>query len=293
MKVMCIIVVIVVVVILLMSVFFVFVEVSLIGVGVIFFVLVYVKWVDIYQKEIGNKVNYQGIGFFGGVKQIIVNIVDFGVFDVLLFDEKLVQEGLFQFLIVIGGVVLVVNILGLKFGELVLDGKIFGDIYLGKIKKWDDEVIVKLNLGLKLFLQNIVVVCCVDGFGIFFVFISYLVKVNEEWKNNVGIGFIVKWLIGLGGKGNDGIVVFVQCLLGVIGYVEYVYVKQNNLVYIKLIFVDGKLVSLIEENFVNVVKGVDWSKIFVQDLINQKGEDVWFIIFIMFILIYKDQKKLE
>lgn len=194
---------------------------------------------------------------------------------------------------VIGGVVLVVNISGFKFGELVLDGKMLGDIYFGKIKKWDDEVIIKLNSGVKLFFQNIVVVCCVDGFGIFFVFISYLVKVNDEWKLKVGVGFIVNWLIGLGGKGNDGIVVFVQCLSGVIGYVEYVYVKQNNLVYIKLVFVDGKLVSLMEDSFFNVVKGVDWSKIFVQDLINQKGDDVWLIIFIIFILVYKVQKKFE
>ncbi|XNM55248.1 phosphate ABC transporter substrate-binding protein PstS [Escherichia coli] len=163
------------------------------------------KWADTYQKENGNKVNYQGIGSSGSVKQIIANTVDFGASDAPLSDEKLAQEGLFQFPTVIGGVVLAVNIPGLKSGELVLDGKTLGDIYLGKIKKWDDEAIAKLNPGLKLPSQNIAVVRRADGSGTSFVFTSYLAKVNEEWKNNVGTGSTVKWPIGLGGKGNDGI----------------------------------------------------------------------------------------
>ncbi len=139
-----------------------------------------------YQKETGNKVNYQGIGSSGGVKQIIANTVDFGASDAPLSDEKLAQECLFQYPTVIGGVVLAVNIPGLKSGELVLDGKTLGDIYLGKIKKCDDEAIAKLNPCLNLHSQNIYVVLGADVSGNYFVFNSYLAKVNEEWKNNVG-----------------------------------------------------------------------------------------------------------
>ncbi|MDU7128709.1 MAG: phosphate ABC transporter substrate-binding protein PstS [Escherichia coli] len=247
-----------------MSAFSVFAEASLTGAGATFPAPVYAKWADTYQKETGNKVNYQGIGSSGGVKQIIANTVDFGASDAPLSDEKLAQEGLFQFPTVIGGVVLAVNIPGLKSGELVLDGKTLGDIYLGKIKKWDDEAIAKLNPDLKLPSQNIAVVRRADGSGTSFVFTSYLAKVNEEWKNNVGTGSTVKWPIGLGGKGNDGIAAFVQRLPGAIGYVEY-----------------------------NAAKGADWSKTFAQDLTNQKGEDAWPITSTTFILVHKDQKKPE
>lgn len=194
-----------------MSAFSVFAEASLTGAGATFPAPVYAKWADTYQKETGNKVNYRGIGSSGGVKQIIANTVDFGASDAPLSDEKLAQEGLFQFPTVIGGVVLAVNIPWLKSGELVLDGKTLGDIYLGKIKKWDDEAITKLNPGLKLPSQNIAVVRRADGSGTSFVFTSYG-EVNEEWKNNVGTGSTVKWPIGLGGKGNDGIAAFVQRL---------------------------------------------------------------------------------
>uniref|UniRef100_A0A914Z7D1 PBP domain-containing protein n=1 Tax=Panagrolaimus superbus TaxID=310955 RepID=A0A914Z7D1_9BILA len=208
-----------------MSAFSVFAEASLTGAGATFPAPVYAKWADTYQKETGNKVNYQGIGSSGGVKQIIANTVDFGASDAPLSDEKLAQEGLFQFPTVIGGVVLAVNIPGLKSGELVLDGKTLGDIYLGKIKKWDDEAIAKLNPGLKLPSQNIAVL---PG------------ESERRVENNVGTGSTVKWPIGLGGKGNDGIAAFVQRLPGAIGYVEYAYAKQNNLAYTKLISADGK-----------------------------------------------------
>lgn len=156
-----------------MSAFSVFAEASLTGAGATFPAPVYAKWADTYQKETGNKVNYRGIGSSGGVKQIIANTVDFGASDAPLSDEKLAQEGLFQFPTVIGGVVLAVNIPGLKSGELVLDGKTLGDIYTGKIKKWDDEAIAKLNPGLKLPSQNIAVVRRADGSGTSFVFTSY------------------------------------------------------------------------------------------------------------------------
>ncbi|MDU5689830.1 MAG: phosphate ABC transporter substrate-binding protein PstS [Citrobacter freundii] len=257
-----------------MSAFSAFAAASLTGAGATFPAPVYAKWADTYQKETGSKVNYQGIGSSGGVKQITANTVDFGASDAPLSDEKLAQEGLFQFPTVIGGVVLAVNIPGLKSGELVLDGKTLGDIYLGKIKKWDDEAITKLNPGLKLPSQNIAVVRRADGSGTSFVFTSYLAKVNEEWKSKIGSAFV-------------------QRLPGSIGYVEYAYAKQNNLAYTKLVSADGKPVSPTEESFANAAKGADWSKTFAQDLTNQKGDDAWPITSTTFILVHKESKKPE
>jgi len=184
-----------------MSAFSVFAAASLTGAGATFPAPVYAKWADTYNKETGNKVNYQGIGSSGGVKQITANTVDFGASDAPLADDKLAQEGLFQFPTVIGGVVLAINLPGVKSGELVLDGKTLGDIYLGKIKKWDDAAIAKLNPGMKLPSQNIAVVRRADGSGTSFVFTSYLSKVNEEWKSKIGAGSTVNWPTGLGGKG--------------------------------------------------------------------------------------------
>lgn len=267
-----------------------FAAASLTGAGATFPAPVYAKWADSYQKETGNKINYQGIGSSGGVKQIIANTVDFGASDAPLTDEKLATEGLFQFPTVIGGVVLAVNIPGIKSGELTLDGKTLGDIYLGTVKKWNDPAIVKLNPGVKLPDQNIAVVRRADGSGTSFVFTSYLAKVNAEWKEKVGAGSTVNWPTGLGGKGNDGIAAFVQRLPGSIGYVEYAYAKQNNLAYTKLISADGKPVSPTEHSFSSAAKGVDWSKSFAQDLTNQKGDDVWPITSTTFILVHKERK---
>ncbi|CAI0917968.1 Phosphate-binding protein pstS precursor [Serratia entomophila] len=267
-----------------------FAAASLTGAGATFPAPVYAKWADSYQKETGNKVNYQGIGSSGGVKQIVANTVDFGASDAPLSDDKLAADGLFQFPTVIGGVVLAVNIPGIKSGELTLDGKTLGDIYLGNVKKWNDPAIAKLNPGVKLPDQNIAVVRRADGSGTSFVFTSYLTKANAQWKEKIGAGSTVNWPTGLGGKGNDGIAAFVQRLPGSIGYVEYAYAKQNNLAYTKLISADGKPVSPTEESFSNAAKGVDWSKTFAQDLTNQKGENAWPITSTTFILVHKEQK---
>ncbi|ATO35440.1 Phosphate-binding protein PstS [Dickeya dianthicola] len=270
-----------------------FAAANLTGAGATFPAPVYAKWADSYEKETGNKVNYQGIGSSGGVKQIIAKTVDFGASDAPLADDKLAQEGLFQFPTVIGGIVLAVNVPGVKTGELTLDGKTLGDIYLGKIKKWNDAAIVKLNPGVKLPDQDIAVVRRADGSGTSYVFTSYLAKVNSEWKEKIGAGNTVNWPTGLGGKGNDGIAAFVQRLPGSIGYVEYAYAKQNSLVYTKLISADGKAVSPTEGSFSNAAKGVDWSKSFAQDLTDQKGADVWPITSTTFILVHKEQSKPE
>lgn len=260
------------------------------GAGATFPAPVYAKWADSYQKESKNNINYQGIGSSGGVKQIIANTVDFGASDAPLSDERLAKENLFQFPTVIGGVVLAVNINGIKSGELTLDGKTLGDIYLGTIKKWDDPAIAKLNPGLKLPGQDIAVVRRADGSGTSFVFTSYLAKVSSDWKDKVGVGSTVNWPVGLGGKGNDGIAAFVQRLPGSIGYVEYAYAKQNNLAYTKLISADGKAVSPTQESFSAAAAGVDWSKSFAQDLTFQKGNDAWPITSTTFVLVHKTQK---
>ncbi|EHD23783.1 MULTISPECIES: phosphate ABC transporter substrate-binding protein PstS [Brenneria] len=270
-----------------------FAAVNLTGAGATFPAPVYAKWADSYQKETGNKVNYQGIGSSGGVKQILAKTVDFGATDAPLSDDKLAQDGLFQFPTVIGGVVLAVNVPGIKSGDLTLDGKTLGDIYLGKIKKWNDPAITKLNPNAKLPDQDIAVVRRADGSGTSFVFTSYLAKVNAEWKEKIGSGSTVNWPTGLGGKGNDGIAAFVQRLPGSIGYVEYAYAKQNNLAYTKLVSADGKVVSPTGESFSNAAKGADWNTSFAQDLTNQKGENAWPISSTTFILVQKQQPKAE
>ncbi|WP_340610118.1 phosphate ABC transporter substrate-binding protein PstS [Xenorhabdus bharatensis] len=263
---------------------------SLTGAGATFPAPIYTKWADSYQKETGNKINYQGIGSSGGVKQIIAGTVDFGASDAPLTDEKLASDGLFQFPTVIGGIVLAVNLPNIKSGQLVLDGKTLGDIYLGTIKKWNDPAIAKLNPDLKLPDQDIAVIRRADGSGTSFVFTSYLSKVNSDWKAKVGAGSTVKWPTGLGGKGNDGIAAFVQRLPGSIGYVEYAYAKQNNLAYTGLITADGNTVVPSEANFSAAARGADWSKSFAQDLTNQPGENAWPITSTTFILIHKQQK---
>jgi len=263
---------------------------NLTGAGGTFPAPVYAKWADAYQKETGNQVNYQGIGSSGGVKQIIAKTVDFGASDAPMKEEDLTKNGLFQFPTVIGGVVLAVNIPGIKSGQLTLDGATLGDIYLGKIKKWNDAAITKLNPGVKLPDTNIAVVRRADGSGTSFVFTSYLAKVNNEWKEKIGSGSTVNWPTGLGGKGNDGVAAFVQRLPGSIGYVEYAYAKQNNLAYTKLVDADGKAITPTEESFSAAAKGADWTKTFAQDLTNQKGDNAWPISSTTFILIYKDQQ---
>ncbi|MXP56745.1 phosphate ABC transporter substrate-binding protein PstS [Pantoea sp. Mhis] len=266
---------------------------DLTGAGGTFPAPIYAKWAAEYQKITGTKINYQGIGSSGGVKQIIAKTVDFGASDAPLKDKDLNKYGLFQFPTVIGGVVLVVNIQNIKSGELILDGKTIGDIYLGKIKKWNDSAIVKLNPGIILPDTNINVVRRADGSGTSFVFTSYLSKVNKEWHNKVGKGNTVNWPTGLGGKGNDGVAAFVQRLPGSIGYVEYAYAKQSHLSYTKLINYEGKAVNPSEISFSNAAKGANWNKSFAQDLTFKKGNNAWPITSTTFILIYKKQVNAE
>lgn len=265
--------------------------VSVTGAGASFPAPVYAKWAAEYAKETGNRINYQSIGSSAGIKQIDAGIVDFGASDAPLSEAQLKEKGLIQFPTLIGGVVLAVNVDGIKSNELVLDGETLGDIYLGNIKKWNDPAIAKLNPNLTLPNQSISVVRRADGSGTSFIFTGYLAKVNDTWNEKVGSGSTVNWPVGIGGKGNDGVTAFVQRIEGSIGYVEYAYAKQNNLSYTKLISKDGEIVSPSMDSFSAAAKEVNWKESFVQDLTDKSGANAWPLAATTFILLHKDQKK--
>ncbi|KZX36321.1 phosphate ABC transporter substrate-binding protein PstS [Wohlfahrtiimonas chitiniclastica] len=268
-------------------------DVNITGAGASFPAPVYAKWADTYHKETGVKVNYQAIGSSGGIKQINAKTVDFGASDAPLSDDQLKQDGLMQFPTVIGGVVVAVNVKGIESNQLVLDGQTLGDIYLGKIKNWNDAAIAQLNPNVTLPNQDINVVRRADGSGTTFVFTSYLSKVNPEWNQQVGKSTTVKWPVGVGGKGNDGVAAFVQRLPGSIGYVEYAYAKQNNLAYTKLYSAEGQVISPSAESFSAAAKKANWAETFAQDLTNQSGDNAWPITSTTFILLQKVQDNAE
>jgi phosphate transport system substrate-binding protein len=201
------------------------------GAGASFPAPLYAKWASDFNKATGVKINYQSVGSGAGLKQIEAKTVDFGASDAPLKDEELQAKGLMQFPTVIGGVIPVVNITGIKPGELKLNGQVLGDIYLGKITKWNDPAIKALNGSLALPDAAIAPVRRADGSGTSFLFTNYLSKVNPEWKTKVGEGTAVNWPTGAGGKGNEGVAAFVNRLPNSIGYVEYAYVKQNKMTY--------------------------------------------------------------
>jgi len=262
------------------------------GAGASFPAPVYAKWAEAYQKATGNKMNYQSIGSGGGIKQITAKTVDFGASDMPLKPEDLDKGGMLQFPTVIGGVVPVVNIAGVKPGDMKLTGPVLADIYLGKITKWDDKAIAGLNPALKLPSQDIAVVRRADGSGTTFIFTNYLGKVSPEWKQKVGEGTAVQWPLGLGGKGNEGVSAFVQRVPGAIGYVEYAYAKQNKLAHTTLQNADGQFVAPDDDTFKAAAAGANWSKTaFYEILTNQPGKASWPITGATFILMHKVQDK--
>ncbi|CAH2783198.1 MAG: Phosphate ABC transporter, substrate-binding protein PstS (TC 3.A.1.7.1) [uncultured Caballeronia sp.] len=261
------------------------------GVGSTFAAPIYTKWADAYQKNGGGKVNYQGIGSSGGIKQIIAKTVDFAGSDAPLKDDELAKYGLFQFPTVVGGVVPVVNVPSVKAGEIVLSGQMLGDIYLGKVKKWNDPAITALNPKVKLPDTNITVVRRADGSGTSFIWTNYLSKVNSDWKSKVGEGTTVNWPTGTGGKGNDGVAAFVQRLPGAIGYVEWAYAKQNKMIYVDMKNSSGAVVEPKTETFKAAAAGADWSKSFDQILTNEPGKDAWPIVGATFVLLHTAQEK--
>ncbi|GGD67512.1 MULTISPECIES: phosphate ABC transporter substrate-binding protein PstS [Caballeronia] len=261
------------------------------GAGSTFAAPIYTKWADAYQKSGGGKVNYQGIGSSGGIKQIVAKTVDFAGSDAPLKDDQLAKDGLFQFPTVVGGVVPVINVPGVKAGEVILSGEVLGDIYLGKIKKWNDPAIAALNPKVKLPDTDIAVVRRADGSGTSFIWTNYLSKVNTEWKSKVGEGSTVNWPTGTGGKGNDGVAAFVQRLPGAIGYVEWAYAKQNKMTYVGMKNSAGTVVEPETKTFKAAAAGADWSKSFYQILTNEQGKDAWPIVGATFVLLHSTQDK--
>jgi phosphate transport system substrate-binding protein len=263
------------------------------GAGATFPAPVYAKWAADYNKATGAKINYQSVGSGAGIKQIEAKTVTFGASDMPLTDEKLKEAGLFQFPTVIGGVVPVVNIKGIKPGELKLTGSLLGDIYLGKVTKWDDPAIKQLNPTVALPSDAIMVVRRADGSGTTFIWTNYLSKVSPEFKDKVGEGTAVNWPVGAGGKGNEGVSAFVSRLPNSIGYVEYAYVKQNKMTYAQVQNSAGTWVTPSDTAFKAAAAGATWSKTYFQVLTNQAGKESWPISGATFILVHLKPLKPE
>ena len=265
------------------------------GAGATFPYPLYAKWAEAYKNQTGIGLNYQSIGSGGGINQIKAGTVDFGASDMPLEPEELEKAGLVQFPTVIGGVIPVVNLEGVKPGEIKLNGEVLADIYLGKITKWNNPEIAKLNKGVNLPDKDISVVHRSDGSGTTFIFSNYLAKVSPEWNKAVGSGVSVSWPAGVGGKGNEGVASYVQRISGSIGYVEYAYVLQNNMTYTMMQNREGQFVKPEAKNFQAAAAGADWahSKGFYMILTDEPGKDTWPISGATFILMHKTQKDPE
>ncbi|MBT9609883.1 phosphate ABC transporter substrate-binding protein PstS [Aquabacterium sp.] len=261
------------------------------GAGASFPAPLYSKWAAAYSTATKVQVNYQSVGSGAGIKQIKAKTVDFGASDMPLTDEELAKDGLLQFPTVIGGVVPVVNIKGINPGQLKLTGELLGNIYLGKITKWNDPAIAAMNPGVPLPDAAIAPVRRADGSGTSFIFTNYLSKVNAEWKSKVGEGTAVNWPTGAGGKGNEGVSSFVQRLPNSIGYVEYAYAKQNKMSHVALKNAAGNFVEPDDLTFKAAAAAAEWNKSFYQVLTNQAGKDAWPLTGATFILVHKSQDK--
>lgn len=259
------------------------------GAGATFPYPIYSKWAEDYSKISGNRLNYQSIGSSGGVKQIKGGTVHFGATDAPLSADDLAKSNLVQFPAILGGVVPVVNLEGVKPGELMITGEVLAEIYLGAITRWDNEKIVKLNPGKKLPAQEITVVHRADGSGTTFIFTDYLNEVSPLWANKVGKGAAVKWPAptSVGGKGNEGVAANVVRVKGAIGYVEYAYAKKNKITHLKLQNRDGKVVEPDDVTFASAAAKANWfgTPGMGISLVNQKGASVWPITGASFILV--------
>jgi phosphate transport system substrate-binding protein len=263
------------------------------GAGATFPYPVYAKWAEKYANLKGVKLNYQSIGSGGGIKQISNKTVDFGASDAPLTPEKLDKIGLMQFPMVMGGVVPVVNLPGIKPGELKLSGKVLAEIFMGEIKKWDDSRIAALNKGVKLPGKAITVVHRSDGSGTTWIFTNYLSKVSKTWAEKVGNNKSVAWPAGVGGKGNEGVASYVGRIKGAIGYVEYAYALQNKMSHADLENRSGNFVAPTSEAFQAAAANADWANApgFYMVLTDQPGKDSWPITGATFILVYKTQAR--
>jgi phosphate transport system substrate-binding protein len=262
------------------------------GAGASFIYPVMSKWSADYAQASGKQVNYQSIGSGGGIAQIKAGTVDFGSSDAPLKPEELAKFGLAQFPSVIGGVVPVINVPGVPSGALKLDGDLLADIFLGKVKAWNDPRIVALNGGVQLPSKKITVVHRSDGSGTTFNFVNYLSKVSGDWKSKVGEGTSVKWPTGIGGKGNEGVAAYVKQINGGIGYVELSYALQNKMAYARLKNAAGNYVLPSDETFSAAAASADWAgaRDFYLVMTNAPGADSWPITATNFILMYKQPK---
>lgn len=235
------------------------------------------KWSAAYEGKTGVKINYQSIGSGGGIAQIKAGTVAFGASDMPLKPEDLKAAGLIQFPTAVAGAAMSYNLQGIESGKLILTGPVVADIYLGKITKWNDPAIAKLNPGLKLPDMNITVVHRSDGSGTTFTFTNYLSKVSPEWAQKVGSNTSVAWPAGVGGKGSEGVASYVQRIPGSIGYVEYAYILGTHGSYARMVNRDGKVVSPTLQGFQDASAHVNWkdAQDFYVILTNQPGPDTW------------------
>ncbi len=266
--------------------------VEITGAGSTFVYPILSKWSSDYNQSSGTKVNYQSIGSGGGIAQIKAATVDFGATDMPMSIEDLKAKEMGQFPSVIGGVVPVVNIEGVAPGKIRFTGPVLADIYLGKIRKWDDPAITKINPGLKLPDANITVVHRSDGSGTTFNWVNYLSKVSPEWKTKVGEGTSVAWPTGVGGKGNEGVAAYVNRLKNSIGYVEYAYVLQNKMTYGSVQNKAGNFVEPNAKSFQAAAATADWTTAQDFDLVmtDAAGADAYPVTATTFIVMYKQPK---
>ncbi len=262
------------------------------GAGATFPYPIYAKWAEAYKAKTGSGLNYQSIGSSGGIKQIKAKTVDFGATDAPVKFEDLEADGMVQFPAIIGGVVPVMNIEGVKPGQIKLDGITLADIFQGNITNWNDKRIAALNPGVKIPAGDITVVHRADGSGTTAIFTDYLAKVSESWKSSVGAGAAVKWpaATSVGGKGNEGVAANVSRVKNSIGYVEYAYAKKNKMIYAQMKNLSGNYVSPDDLTFAAASANTDWSKIPGMGvyLTNAAGANSWPITGASFILMYKN-----
>jgi len=264
------------------------------GAGATFPYPIYAKWAEGYKKATGVSLNYQSIGSSGGIRQINARTVDFGATDAPVSGENLDKNGQVQFPAIIGGTVPVVNLDGIKPGELRITGSVLADVFLGTITKWNDPRLVALNPGKTLPNENITIVHRADGSGTTFNWTDYLATVSPEWLSKVGRGAAVKWpaASSVGGKGNEGVAANVNRIRGSIGYVEYAYVKKNNMTFLQLQNKSGKYVSPDDVTFAAAADGADWFSVpgMGLSIVDQKNPNAWPVSSASFIIMYREPK---
>jgi phosphate transport system substrate-binding protein len=262
------------------------------GAGATFPYPIYSKWSELYNRETGVALNYQSIGSSGGIRQIDARTVTFGATDAPVAGDKLDKNGQVQFPAIIGGTVPIVNLDGFRPGELRITGPVMAEVFLGEINKWNDPKLAALNPGKKLPDLEITIVHRADGSGTTFNWTDYLSSTSAKWAEKVGKGAAVKWpaASSVGGKGNEGVAANVQRVKGSIGYVEYAYVKKNNLTFLQLQNKSGKYVSPDDLTFAAAAAGADWFSVpgMGVSIVDQRGDTVWPISTASFIIMYKD-----